>query len=464
MPRPRVCRRFTKETAELVLKVHAYFKRERDEKQCRNVRLVAQRTADACGIGVRTLTRLLTPGYIEDMLHSGEIEVRNRPSTIAGPIQEMIRSAYFDLREEGIRPSLRVWMVRLEQNLGRPLPFSLRTFWKCLFKMGFVQKAIKNETHIREKESVILQRHRYLQLLLRYRREERLFYWQDESWINKNLTEPKEWVLPGEVEGTCPPSGKGARSILCGVGSDVTGWLPDSFLIFRGSKSSKSSDYHSEINSDVFLDWIEKKVIPKLPNRAVLVIDRASYHLVRTPESTPAPCNATKNVLLKWLHDKDIVDPLFFNEVGEMMSDDEILERPSNGGVSLAQLQDICNTHRPEPVYLIYSFFSQAKHDLKLLILLVHHPELNPIESMWARLKSYAYRNNTTFSLPALEQHVRDEYERVTPSDWSEIMQNIKDNIESKYIKRMDEFEQHDTVILEDETTEDEDSELEIES
>ena len=43
-------------------------------------------------------------------------------------------------------------------------------------------------------------------------------------------------------------------------------------------------------------------------------------------------------------------------------------------------------------------------------------------------------------------------------------MQNIKDNIESKYIKRMDEFEQYDTVILEDETTEDEDSKLEIKS
>ena len=72
---------------------------------------------------------------------------------------------------------------------------------------------------------------------------------------------------------------------------------------------------------------------------------------------------------------------------------------------------------------------------------------LNPIETMWSRLKTYAYRNNITFSLKDLEQHVRDEYARITPEHWQAVMKKIKEGPEKTYIDSMDEdlnLDKHD--------------------
>lgn len=59
-------------------------------------------------------------------------------------------------------------------------------------------------------------------------------------------------------------------------------------LIFRGKKALSGSNYHSEMNSTVFLDLLEKKVFPSISPRSVLVIDRAIYHTTLTKESQPA--------------------------------------------------------------------------------------------------------------------------------------------------------------------------------
>mmetsp|Transcript_1966 Transcript_1966/g.5450 ORF Transcript_1966/g.5450 Transcript_1966/m.5450 type:complete len:103 (+) Transcript_1966:365-673(+) len=54
-------------------------------------------------------------------------------------------------------------------------------------------------------------------------------------------------------------------------------------------------------------------------------------------------------------------------------------------------------------------------------------------------LESCFYRNNITFSLKDLEQHVRDEYERITPEHWQAVMKKVKEGPEKVYIDDMDE-------------------------
>ena len=52
-------------------------------------------------------------------------------------------------------------------------------------------------------------------------------------------------------------------------------------LLYRGSKSNKSADYHSEMNWNVFRDWRNSVVFPAIAARmenSVLVLDRATYH------------------------------------------------------------------------------------------------------------------------------------------------------------------------------------------
>ena len=77
------------------------------------------------------------------------------------------------------------------------------------------------------------------------------------------------------------PSGKGARIIIVNVGSRETGLVADAGLVFVGKK--KSGDYHGEMNSDLWLKWLEQKVRPKIRG-SVLVVDRAPYHMQLTAE------------------------------------------------------------------------------------------------------------------------------------------------------------------------------------
>lgn len=86
------------------------------------------------------------------------------------------------------------------------------------------------------------------------------------------------------------PSGCGGHSIVCHLGSAETGLLENCLLLYRGVKSNKEADYHSEMNASVFLSWLEKTVIPAIKatgKKTVLVLDRATYHTMVTPETKP---------------------------------------------------------------------------------------------------------------------------------------------------------------------------------
>ena len=63
--------------------------------------------------------------------------------------------------------------------------------------------------------------------------------------------------------------------------SAKTRLLRGNLFEFFKRKSKKSVDYDKEMKSDLFLDWFEPKVFPKLKQlgkKVVLVLDRATYH------------------------------------------------------------------------------------------------------------------------------------------------------------------------------------------
>ena len=115
----------------------------------------------------------------------------------------------------------------------------------------------------------------------------------------------KAWLGENRDGGLKITQGKGERSIVCHIGVQK-GFVKPACLVFCGRKSLKDSDYHTEINSDVFLNWIEKKVFCNIPKSSVVVIDRATYHLKLTQQSAPAASNLKKAKLAQWLVDRNI--------------------------------------------------------------------------------------------------------------------------------------------------------------
>ena len=43
-----------------------------------------------------------------------------------------------------------------------------------------------------------------------------------------------------------------------------------------------SGDFHSEMNGDPYADYIKERLAQNLPDKTVLIIDKASYHCVMT--------------------------------------------------------------------------------------------------------------------------------------------------------------------------------------
>ena len=87
------------------------------------------------------------------------------------------------------------------------------------------------------------------------------------------------------------PSGKGKCYIMSHLGSAETGLQDGCLMMFPGGKSQQSEDYHTKMNSAMFLDWLEKTVFPKLKEggkKYVLVLDKATYHSPLT-ENTRSP-------------------------------------------------------------------------------------------------------------------------------------------------------------------------------
>ena len=122
------------------------------------------------------------------------------------------------------------------------------------------------------------------------RNEGRCIYFQDENWVFKNMACNKVWKdIVGDANDDyfTVPSGKGERSILSHRGCADIGLLDQCMLLFRGSKSNKSADYHAEMNWDVFSHWCETKAFPSIAAtsvKSVVALDRAAYHTVLDEE------------------------------------------------------------------------------------------------------------------------------------------------------------------------------------
>eukprot|EP00013_Stygamoeba_regulata_P022304 CAMPEP_0177647928 /NCGR_PEP_ID=MMETSP0447-20121125/10558_1 /TAXON_ID=0 /ORGANISM="Stygamoeba regulata, Strain BSH-02190019" /LENGTH=469 /DNA_ID=CAMNT_0019150539 /DNA_START=133 /DNA_END=1542 /DNA_ORIENTATION=- len=379
----------------------------------------------------------------------------------AASLTQFVRTHIAQARAQAVSTSARDLFLKIKQVTdedGEPIFIgSFPTFYRRMRSCGFRMRDPKTyKQYISERPFVIRQRRIYLERIQQYRDEGRPILYQDESWVNSRMRCSSEWSFEGDPDPTKVASGdRGQRAILVGIGSN-DGFVKDSFLCYRGRHAPKSADYHTDVNSDVFIKWMREKVIPNSPQGAVFVIDRASYHLKLTPETRPCPSNANKDVQLRWLRDHQVE---IRNAQGDLVTDEQVMDRKS--GITKWKLADLCRKHKPEPRYLISVLLDEfSTKDFKLLILPVHHPELNPIEKIWSVIKNYCRKNNHggTKSLGLIERLVEEALELCTPHVWK--------GCEKKCMKVEEAYRESDQLLdAESEEVEDDedDDSLEIE-
>jgi len=204
----------------------------------------------------------------------------------------------------------------------------------------------------------------------------------DESYVNKNHSRQETWYDPDSFVGGT--SGAGPRYCMFGAGAYfqdedgnlVAQWVPDSFQFWPaarkpGSGKTRSEaidkgEYHGNIDHEMFISWFRKlcQTLQETLGNCVIIMDGASYHK-KAVDKAPTR-SATKTVMQAWLDGHGIV---------------------WEAGSTKAELYHLVQQHKEE-VVVYHSIQVAEEFGHTVSFLPPYHPELNPIEMIWAQLKN----------------------------------------------------------------------------
>ena len=200
------------------------------------------------------------------------------------------------------------------------------------------------------------------------------------------------------------PSGKGQRLIILHAGGvdgwveGVDGWVEGADLVF--SSKTNSTDYHDEMNSKHYMEWMTQQLLPRLEEPTVIILDNASYH--NKQKDKPPTSTDKKDDIKTWLDQHHI-----------SYSDTDIKKT----------LLEKVKQHRPTPIYL--SDKAAHEHGHTVLRLPVAHCELNPIELAWASVKAYIARHNTRYTLQEVQRLTPEGFKHTTADMWRNFYRHV---------------------------------------
>jgi len=194
---------------------------------------------------------------------------------------------------------------------------------------------------------------------------------------------------------------------------DAAGRIVDplhALLLFKAKKNT--GDYHANMNSNNFCEWLETKLFPVLESnniKAILVLDNASYHCCAAEGSINPDSFANKEKISEIFRFHDI--PFKEGRANK--------RNPEAGGDSLDDLKRklkdwlkvnaaakglIVNKMKIDLLCANYSHFPP-------LWTPPYHPELQPIELLWRTVKGYIARKYVGGrSMNELEAQIRDAF------------------------------------------------------
>ena len=88
-----------------------------------------------------------------------------------------------------------------------------------LKRMGFKYLKRNDKIYFYERKEIIVQRHKFLRAIKKYRAEERPLIFLDETWANSHIAPERIWIDNDGKGGWKRPSGKGQRLIILHAGT-----------------------------------------------------------------------------------------------------------------------------------------------------------------------------------------------------------------------------------------------------
>ena len=187
-----------------------------------------QLTADALEMGVSTVKRVMADFRRNPELLNERPKPKGRPNYILNNSnKEIIRSFIRDANQKGMHITLSVLTDFLKEEKSGS-SFHLTTLSRTLDRWGFeFGKGIRTQ-HLKEKDTTVVARQRYLRRMKENRSSNgqpiKNEVFLDESYVNKNHSNDFTWYSGEDGAWVQKPTGKGERLIIINAISSF-GWI-----------------------------------------------------------------------------------------------------------------------------------------------------------------------------------------------------------------------------------------------
>lgn len=381
-----------------------------------HLRNITQRTAEATGVSLSTVQRILkeekelpctsskfTSPMKKRMKRDNKIEI---DSFTADIVRSTIQNFHVVHKEI---PTLAKLRTVLNEKIG--FEGCLETLRQLLLKLGYKwRKTENNRKVLTERHDIQMWRLKYLKKMSEYRSQGRPIVYTDESYVLSTHVRNNTWAQKKESTPFLKKISTGTRFILVHAGTK-DGFIENACLVYKAT--STAGDYHSNMSHDNYIKWLNEKLLPNLPEGSVIVLDNASYHNTRAEK---IPTSATKKAdMQQWLRDKGIAFEQNFLKL---------------------ELYDIIKKHKHQHItYKIDNFIKSKGFDV--IRLPPYHPELNAIENIWGIVKNYIASKNIEQNMTYTEQLINESLNKVTSETWHKTCSHVE-KIEKEYLKYVD--------------------------
>jgi len=401
-------KQFSADMMEMVVRLKKHYDNERETGKLVSTKDAAKRTANALGIGIATVKRIMAQ-YKKD---GEEVVVRIKkrpgrpPSRICPIVQPIVREFIRSENLGGRRVSVDRVCKFMASEHGIDIP--KMTMWRALNRWGFNHGEGRRRNSLKEQNRVILARREYLRAKLANRNSDgtlkRPEVYLDETYINKNHSCRFTWYLKEDGPLVNKPSGVGPRLILVHAITE-NGWVDGAQLVFEAKK--RTGDYHGQMNWDNFSKWFRTQLMPNITPNSIIILDNAKYHNVLEDDVFPNKGNK-KERMRQWLTRNGY---------------------PWTSDMLKPELFELCTRLASAPEYKLDQI--AAEHGILILRTPPYHPELQPIETCWAVVKNHM-ADNCDFTMAGLHKRLPEAFFKVTADTCKEIMSKVFDQ-EEKY-------------------------------
>src|SRR6266849_4223733 len=331
---------------------------------------------------------------------------RHQPTTIPLAAEGRIRELVFEKHRQGTICHAKHVHALLKDDFG--LDVHERTVQRHLKRMGFCWLRMKNRLRsLRVKVAVRQQRHDYLYEIRRNRQrppdERYQVVYVDESFLHHHHGGQYSWF--SEHDDVERMRGKGRRGCFMHAMQE-NALVDEALLAFEAKKSQ--GDYHGQFDWEMFQRWFKEQLRPHVPSRRLIVLDRCAFHMVCRDSMVPSQMQ--KVDLQQWLMQR-----------GRTWEEQ---------GLRARLTEEVERDREKKPMVEVVA--EEQGHTV--LFLPVHHPELNPIELIWARVKNDcgAVFSNST-SVKEQRQHLEASLKKdITPAYGTKVYEHVQ-KIEEKY-------------------------------